>query len=263
LAFEVASENGGGVPDGNMISIANSFDLPAERLEDVRKLAIIIVDQYAGLTECTISPCVTGYLTLPSREEYLAGENGSIEEMPQEILKVAKTVRQAITGEFITNGKQGFFEKKMKEIYTIAPNYTGFSRCQFPHPTEHGHEFIYQDAVDCLISELKPFVKGVLASVEPKGGQNKCTIKSYKIFPNPFHKSNQVRIEVDIPDCSKNPKELIIRDVLGKVIARRPLEEGKNIILINGSDLNNNKVCRCDIVIESQTVASKTLVMLE
>ncbi len=61
----------------------------------------------------------------------------------------------------------------------------------------------------------------------------------------------------------KNPKKLIIRDVLGTIIASRPLEEGKNIILINGSDLNSNKVCRCNIVIESQTVATKTLVILE
>ena len=88
-------------------------------------------------------------------------------------------------------------------------------------------------------------------------------IKSFDITPNPFHKSNPVRIDVGIPNCSKNPKEMIILDILGKVITSRTLNEGKNVFLINGSDLNNNKVCRCNIVIGSQIAASKNLVMLE
>ena len=102
-----------------------------------------------------------------------------------------------------------------------------------------------------------------MSVVQAKGGHDRCPIKAYKIFPNPVHKSNQVRFEIDIPNCSNNPKELIIRDVLGNVITSRPLNNGKNEFMINGSDLNNNRVCRCDIVIESQTVASKTLVVLE
>ena len=263
MAFEITSKNGGGVPDDNMIRIANSFNLEAELMEHVRKLAISIVDQSAGLTECSISPCVTGYLTLPTPEEFFAGENGTIEEMPKEILNVVKTVRQAFTSQLITNGEKGLFEKKMKTIYKIAPNYTGFGRCQFPHPSEHGHEFIFQDAVDCLTKELVPFINGVLSVVKEKGRHDKCPIKSYKIFPNPVHKSNQVRFEIDIPNCSNDPKELIIRDVLGIVITSRPLNKGKNEFMINASDLNNNKVCRCDVVVESQTVASKTLVVLE
>lgn len=43
---------------------------------------------------------------------------------------------------------------RLDAIRTLAPDYSGHGNCQYPHPSKNHHEFLYEDAFDCVIKEI-------------------------------------------------------------------------------------------------------------
>lgn len=260
LAYEIAAEQGGGEPDSLMVAESMSINLPDSLKKEVRRGGMHIVAVYAGKKPCTNLPCKEGHLILPSEKEFLAGKNGYIDSLPKEILKVAKIVREAVTEELMTFGKHNIYEKKMSKIYQVAPNYSGFGRCQFPHP--HSHDFPYTDGVDCVVQEVGAYVKDVLNSIQwTQKEPSICELDSFVIARNPFSEGEQVQIKIYIPDCKVAQKDMMIKDLQGNTLLYRPLEEGLNNFTINAADLNYNQVSICSIVIGGEIVAYKHLIM--
>jgi len=82
-----------------------------------------------------------------------AASVGTMKYVTSDTLSVMTLARQAIEAE-LSNPNHGLFMCYMDMIPILAPNYHTRARCEYPHPTDHHHEFIYHDGLDCLSSEI-------------------------------------------------------------------------------------------------------------
>lgn len=85
-----------------------------------------------------------------------------IEPLDTAVQRVLATSRRALV-EYIRRPDRENFMRTMLGLRAAKSSYSGFGRCEFPHPPEHRHPFVYEDAADCIAGEL-------LTMLEPLSG---------------------------------------------------------------------------------------------
>ncbi len=176
LAWEDAAKAGGGFPVSARVEDALAQALSERQHRAIRQYVQLVQVLYLGPSYYPDKlPHKLGFYDPPAippvdqmvcDARFPAGDVGSLGPVDPAFLPVGAKIREAILGEMKTPGK-GVFQNTMAQIPTVAPDYAPFQRCEFPHPSEHMHPFIYPDGLACLTGEL---FAGLDSLSTPAGG---------------------------------------------------------------------------------------------
>ncbi len=125
------------------------------------------------------------------------------------------------------------------------PTFSGFGRCEFPHPSEHGHSFDYINAIDCIKNEMEPTISALFAplNLNTNSSQQNNTEKTVlKISPNPFNSNAVITFGSLVDEIGDQQALLTIQDITGAF--SKTLWQGnitsfvQQVLNINGTELN-------------------------
>jgi hypothetical protein len=150
-------------PNENYLTAALDPKLPYDGHLAIQNIVHNVMIATVGPTEYEIEvPHRLGYYNLPDPIEYNfeikkknnlpTPEFGTLEQMDDPTIQALSITRNAIVAE-IQEPNNGIFENQMNSLREIE-GYETFGRCEYPHPKEHGHPFVYEDGIECLISEM-------------------------------------------------------------------------------------------------------------
>lgn len=158
-AFEMAGVSGG-EPDLTLIEKARSIDIAPKGRETVEKVAMNSLILLIGRAEYDDdNPHRRGYFHFPViTSEDPTTSTGTlsyawVDPMHESVLTGLGHVRKAIVAQ-IREPDEKRFSESMDALRNVVPELLTFGRCEYPHPPVHGHEFVYDDGIDCLSSEL-------------------------------------------------------------------------------------------------------------
>ncbi len=181
----------GGEPDPRLVKSAmDTTGLSKNQVELIRlRFLALIVPLWVGHYKPTNEPAKKGFWlhawdSVDAKGSYIF-PNGYLFPIPDELVKIGKIIQKGITSSIITGDKKHFL-KAFEKIQNKYPLYSSFGRCEFPHPREHGHEFIYNDALECMESEMEPGISALF-----RNKNNNVTLFNnnqliLKASPNPF-----------------------------------------------------------------------------
>lgn len=226
LAYENVLLSGGEHTVTLINEVINS-ELSNLQKAQIFDLTVHIVALYAGSLHYHNLPHRSGFFYYPDT----AFLWGILYPTSNEIKLEGTVIREAIFQQLLDFNDTSKFDNIFNTLYTIAPEYISYGRCEYPHPYQHNHVFPFIDGFDCLKKELKDIISDLITDTIYSNYQD-----YFKILPNPLISLST--IIVDIPSNFNDPKIQIfnLNNTIFKTINLQP---GHNEVIIYKSEFSN------------------------